>query len=367
VGEYDVAGILSNGPLGANQAGRFFLPLRKEWSGGVSEGSLRTRFQRAALGGRSSPYLQPRFRVTATAPTTRTGYVTLVGRPNAGKSTLMNRFIGEHLSIVTPKAQTTWERVTGILTTEASQLVFLDTPGLLEAKDLLQRSMLGAALAALAEADVVLLVIDARYPPSPRDDARLSGAIQSVRVPIHVALNKVEEASEVPREAWRRWVLDRVPGARVHEISALEGEGVTELVAALEADLPEAPFLYPEDDIASQPVRFFVQELVRETVFELYHDEVPYSVVCRVGEFREGQDPVYIQVDVHVERASQKGIVIGKGGLAIRELGARAREKIERFLGRGVYLDLWVKPLKSWRRDRATLGRLGFQVPEEER
>jgi GTP-binding protein Era len=298
-------------------------------------------------------------------PTTRAGYVTLVGRPNAGKSTLLNQLVGEHLSIVTPKAQTTWERVTGILTEDGAQYVFLDTPGLLEARDLLQRSMLGAALTALAEADVVLLVVDARYPPSSSDEQRLEAALEGIRAPVHVALNKMDEASQDAAGGWRAWAERVLPDAQIHTISALHGHGVDAMLSALGRDLPESPFLFPEDEIASQPVRFFVEELVRETVFEMFHEEVPYSVVCRVGEFREGQDPVYIQVDVHVERKSQKGILIGKGGAAIRELGGRARTKIEHFLGRGVYLDLWVKPLRSWRKDRGKLGTLGFKVPEE--
>lgn len=292
--------------------------------------------------------------------------MTLVGRPNAGKSTLMNAFIGEHLSIVTPKAQTTWERVTGILTTESTQMVFLDTPGLLDARDLLQKSMLGAAMSALAEADVVLVVIDATHSPSDSDERKLLSALDGIRAPVHVALNKVDEADAGPLEAWSRWIGAHWATARVHRVSALAGDGVDDLVSALEKDVPESPFLYPEDDIASQPVRFFVEELIRETIFELYHEEIPYSAVCRVGEFREGQEPIYIQVDVHVERKSQKGILIGKGGAAIRELGARSRAKIEHFLGRSVYLDLWVKPLKSWRKDRSVLGALGFKVPDEE-
>jgi GTP-binding protein Era len=138
---------------------------------------------------------------------------------------------------------------------------------------------------------------------------------------------------------------------------------VDDLLTALRADLPEGPFLYPADEIASAPMRFFVAELVRETVFEQYHQEVPYSVFCQVAEFREEQDPIYIHVDIHVEKPSQKPILIGRGGAAIRALGSAAREKIEHLLGRSVYLDLWVKPLDSWRKSRAQLGRLGFRIP----
>ena len=294
----------------------------------------------------------------------RCGYVTLVGRPNAGKSTLLNTLLGEHLSIVTPKAQTTWQRVTGILTTGSNQLIFLDTPGLLEARDLLQRAMLGAALEALQEADVVLVVIDTTREPRGRDTQGVLDALEGITAPTHVALNKVDLADEAAVQAWESWVGENT-SARMHRVSALDGSGAAELLSALEADLPLGPFLYPEDDIASDPVRFFVAELVRETIFELYHQEIPYSVICRVGEFREAQEPVYIQVNVFVERKSQKGILIGKGGVAIRELGSKARMKIEHFLGKDVYLDLWVKPLKSWRKSKALLGELGFRVPDD--
>ena len=297
--------------------------------------------------------------------TTRAGYVALVGRPNAGKSTLMNRLVGEHLSIVTPKAQTTWQRVTGLLTEGSHQLIFLDTPGLLEARDLLQKSMLGAALEALQEADVVLVVVDTTRPPVDDDRTRIVGALEGVAAPVHVALNKVDEASAGEVDAWAAWV-DAELDAEVHRISALDGHGVPALLGALKAALPEAPFLYPEDEIATEPVRFFVAELVRETIFEQFRQEIPYSVFCHVEAFRESQEPVYIQVVVYVERKSQKGMLIGKRGAAIRELGQASRAKIEHFLGRAVYLDLWVKPLRAWRKNRAHLGRLGFRVPPED-
>ncbi len=296
---------------------------------------------------------------------TQTGYVALLGRPNAGKSTLMNCFVGQHLSIVTSKAQTTWQRVTGILTKDDAQLIFLDTPGLLEVKDLLQRSMLGAALEALHEADVVLLVIDGRDLPDDAATSRLEAALEDTRVPVFAALNKVDQAAPHTLRAWERW-LDGHGDIQVHHISALTGAGTDELLASVTNVLPTAPFLYPEDEIASEPVRFFVAELVRETIFEQYRQEIPYSVFCQVEEYRENQDPVYIQVMVYVERNSQKGIVIGNKGAAIGPLGRVAREKIEHFLGTRVYLDLWVKPLKGWRKNRAHLSQLGFRIPEDE-
>ncbi len=296
---------------------------------------------------------------------TRTGYVTLLGRPNAGKSTLMNHLIGEHLSIVTPKAQTTWQRVTGILTVDSDQLIFLDTPGLLDVKDLLQRAMLGAALEALSEADVVLAVVDATRKPEGKETEKLLQALGEARAPIVLAINKIDSASEVTLERWRAWASEHVEG-EVIEVSALRGDGVDRVLATLREALPPGPFLYPEDDIASEPVRFFVAELVRECVFELYQQEIPYSVFSQVEEFREAQDPIYIQMNVYVERKSQKGIVIGNKGAAIRALGTCAREKIEHFLGRRVYLDLWVKPLKSWRKNRAHLTSLGFRIPDDD-
>jgi GTP-binding protein Era len=297
---------------------------------------------------------------------TRAGYVALVGRPNAGKSTLLNQLIGEHLSIVTPKAQTTWQRVTGLLTVDSDQLIFLDTPGILEAKDLLQRSMLGAALEALEEADVVLLVADTTRAPTKRDARRLLTALEDSSAPLFVALNKTDVAPEDAVRAWAEWVEEHLPSATVTRISALDGAGTDVLLDHLRGALPEGPFLYPEDDIATESVRFFVAEMVRETIFEQFRQEIPYSVFCQVEEFRESQDPIYIQIVIYVERKSQKGMVIGQKGKAIRAIGEAARPKIETFLGRRVYLDLWVKPLKAWRKNRAYLGQLGFRLPADD-
>ena len=296
---------------------------------------------------------------------TRTGYVTLVGRPNVGKSTLLNQLVGEHLSIVTPKAQTTWQRVTGILSVGTDQMIFLDTPGLLEAKDMLQRAMLGAALEALAEADITILLIDSTTKPDSREAASTIEALSETNAPLHIALNKVDIADEEAIRAWEAWA-DRELSGSIYKLSSLTGKGVDALLEGLRADLPVGPFLYPEEDIASDSVRFFVAELVRETIFELYHQEIPYSTFCHVEEFRENQDPVYVQVQIFVERESQKGILIGKKGRAIRELGERARMKIEHFIDMRVYLDLWVKPLKAWRKNRGHLNRLGFRLPEND-
>lgn len=254
--------------------------------------------------------------------------------------------------------------MTGILTVGSDQVIFLDTPGILEARDLLQRAMLGAALEALSEADVVLLVVDTTKAPTERDRERILSALEETQAPRHVALNKIDVAKEALIGEWERWVAKHI-GAPTYRISAQKGTGTERLLHAVRAGLPESPFLYPEDEIASDPVRFFVAELVRETIFEQFRQEIPYSVFCQVDEYRENQDPIYIRVIVYVERKSQKGMVIGKKGVAIRELGSVSRTKIEHFLGTGVYLELWVKPLKSWRKNRAYLGRLGFRLPAE--
>ena len=302
------------------------------------------------------------------ARTTRAGLVALVGRPNVGKSTLLNALIGEKLSIVTSREQTTRERVLGILTADGVQMVFVDTPGLLEPRYLLHTSMVEEALEAVGDADVVLLLLDPTRDdlPVPGDDvlARLRARGDALRV----VVNKVDVASEgsVNRALeWSRSVL----GLEPLRISAATGEGLDALMKSLRDALPESPFLYPEDDLAVQPVRFFVAELIRETIFEEYEQEVPYSSGVRIEEYREGEepDPVFIRAEIFVERASQKGILIGKGGAAIKRLGSRSREKIESFVGRRVYLDLWVKPLAGWRKNAASLKRLGYRVPEKDR
>jgi GTPase len=180
-----------------------------------------------------------------------------------------------------------------------------------------------------------------------------------------VAVNKLDLARPGQVEQLRGWSQERL-GVDAVGISAVTGEGLEALRSALASLLPESPFLYPEDDLAVQPVRFFVEELIRETIFEEYGQEVPYAAAVRVEEFREAEDPVYISARVYVERGSQKGILIGKGGEAIKRLGTRARMKIEAFIGRPVYLDLWVKPLPGWRKQAASLKRLGYRTATED-
>ena len=294
---------------------------------------------------------------------TRAGLVALVGRPNAGKSTLMNALIGEKLSIVTSREQTTRERVLGILTEGSVQVVFVDTPGLLEPRYLLQQSMLEEALTAIDDADVVLLLLDPMRSDEPVPDPDLLERLRAGRERLRVVLNKLDIASAADVDRLRRWAREEL-GVEPMGIAAATGQGLDDLRNELAEALPPSPFLYPEEDLAAQPVRFFVAELIRETIFEEYGQEIPYSAGVRIEEFREADDPVYIRAEVFVERGSQKGILIGKGGSAIKRLGSRSRQKIEEFIGRRVYLDLWVKPLAGWRKKSSALKRLGYNVPQ---
>jgi GTPase len=295
---------------------------------------------------------------------TKAGYVALVGRPNVGKSSLLNAMIGEKLSIVTPRAQTTREKVLGILTENGVQIVFVDTPGLLEPSYALHKSMLATAIEAVHDSDLVLLLLDATRPDEVPSGEPLHELLQRSTV-LFVVVNKVDAAhpGDVAKlEAWTRETF----GKTSLRISAKEGTGLKELKTLLSQELPASPFFYPEDDIAVQNLRFFAEELIRETIFEQYEQEVPYATVARVEEFKEDRSPVYIRATVFVERESQKPIIIGKQGAGIRGLGQAARVKIEQLLGTPVYLDLWVKPMPGWRNKPASLRFLGYAVPDKD-
>jgi GTP-binding protein Era len=289
---------------------------------------------------------------------TRAGIVTVVGKPNAGKSTLLNRIVGEKLAIVSDKPQSTRDRVVGIRTTPDVQMVVLDTPGLLNPRYELHRAMRTTALRALADADIIVYLADAteRTPPSLAEAADLTAL---PRAPVITVLNK----SDAIRPAEREELREALPEARF--VSALTGEGVDALLDELGAALPESPFLYPEDEISTASVRFFVAELVRETALEQLDEEVPYSLACEVEEYREAQTPVYIRTVLYVERESQKRILIGSGGQRIRDIGRAARAKIEQFVGSAVYLDLWVKVLPNWRKSDRALRRFGYRQQDD--
>jgi GTP-binding protein Era len=289
--------------------------------------------------------------------TTKAGFVTLVGKPNAGKSTLLNKLVGERLAIVSPKPQSTRDRVVGILTDEQSQVILFDTPGLLEPRYALHRTMQHAAQKAMQEADVIVHLVDAAD-DEPRDLVALAQLERAPRAAVILVLNKADRLSAAERSS----LATRHPDAVF--ISAASGDGVPELLERVRAALPVSPFLYDAEDVSTQQVRFFVAEFLRESVLEQLDDEVPYSVAVGIEEFREGKSPVYIRAVMYVERESQKPILIGAGGSRIKALGTATRAKIEPLVGGPVFLDLWVKVLPNWRRNIASLERLGYRLPE---
>ena len=289
---------------------------------------------------------------------TRSGIVTVAGKPNAGKSTFLNRVIGQKLSIVSPKPQSTRDRIVGIHTVDDTQMVIVDTPGLMNPRYALQRAMRNAALEALDDADVVIYLFDAADGPMPTLVAA-ANLERTPRAPIVSVYNK----SDLVSDGQRAHLAEVTPDARF--ISSVTGDGVLELLHVTAQYLPESPFLYNEEDLSTQTMRFFAAELVRECALEQLDEEIPYSVACEIEEYRETQSPVYIRAVIHVERDSQKGILIGAKGARIKEIGKAARAKIETLVGSPVYLDLHVKVLANWRKNAVALRRFGYRIPEE--
>ncbi len=284
---------------------------------------------------------------------TRCGTVALAGRPNVGKSTLLNRLVGEPLAIVSRKPQTTRQAVIGIRTDEHIQLIFVDLPGLLEPSYLMQHSMLDEAVAALRRADAVLYLhpLDEGTPPPLTDVLPDAGIL---RAPCRTVLTKIDL---VPAERREALAEDGLP------VSAHSGEGLDALLAWCRSQVPPGPFRHDPEDLSTQPLRFFAAEFAREAAFHHLGAELPYALAAETDEFREGSEPLYIRVILYVERESQKGMVIGKRGRTIKAIGSDTRARLEAFLGTPVYLDLWVKTLAKWRSDAKALRRFGFSVP----
>ena len=281
---------------------------------------------------------------------TRCGTVALAGRPNVGKSTLLNALVGEHLAIVSPKPQSTRLPVVGLLTTTDAQFIFTDSPGLLQPEYALHEAMRAAALRAIADAEVIVHLHPLPEYPAP-DFQVVAGLERPARAPVVTVYTKADLVAPSARPPVR-------PSDLV--VSAVTRDGLDALLAALRDRLPEGPFHYDPEEMATQPLRFFAAEFVREAAFEVLREELPYSVAVEIDEFREGADPVYIRAVVYVERESQKGIVIGEGGRTIKALGQSARPKIETLLGRRLFLELHVKVLPRWRRHEPSLKRLGY-------
>lgn len=298
---------------------------------------------------------------------TRAGFVALVGRPNAGKSTLLNALVGEHLAAVSPKAQTTRHRIPGFRTDDSTQYVFVDTPGLLDPSYPLQERMLETALASLEGVDAVCWLVD-QDAPSAREEELLrriaSGGDGSDGIPRFLVFTKSDEVPAAKLER-RESVWGEVGNwTGRFRISAVTGEGIEELLSALRERLPEQPFFYPADDLTDLSLRFLAAELVREACYGELGAEVPYSVHVEVSEWREParpEDKTLIRATVYVERESQKGIVIGAGGRQLREIGRRARVSIEELVAGPVFLELRVKVRPRWSRRNLDLEQFGYR------
>jgi GTP-binding protein Era len=299
-------------------------------------------------------------------PDHRSGFAALIGRPNVGKSTLMNTLLGQKVAIVSPRPQTTRNRILGILTRSSFQIIFVDTPGIHRPKHQLGKYMVATAQSAIPDADVILFMVDVSVKPKAedRDIARLISG-RKTDASVLLILNKMDRLSPDKVEAyceayWRLgtgddWYRDWMM------TTATTGTNVNKLLDQIVATLPEGPRYYPGDQITDQTERQITAELVREQVLRFTRQEVPHSVAVVVEEFKERSDTLtYVGANIFVERKSQKGIIIGKRGAMLHKIGAAAREQIERFLGTQVYLDLWVKVSEDWRRDDRRLRRLGY-------
>ena len=278
----------------------------------------------------------------------RTGHVALAGRPNVGKSTLLNALVGTHLAIVSPKAQATRLPVVGLLTEDDTQFIFHDLPGLLDPEYLLHERMLALAVESARRANVVLQLHRAAEYPAPDFHTLLPPGtpIRAPILPVYTQVDLLPEGRSLP------------PGTLATD--APSGRGIPELLAAIRPHLPEQPFQYDSEDVGTQPLRFFVTEYLREAAFGVLEDELPYALVAEVEEFRETTSPVYIRATLFVERESQKGILIGEGGRTIKAIGQHARLRLEALLGEKVYLETWAKVLPRWRKDSNALRRFGF-------
>lgn len=289
----------------------------------------------------------------------KAGFVNILGNPNVGKSTLMNLLVGERISIITSKSQTTRHRIKGIVNTEDYQIVFSDTPGILQPNYKLQESMRNFSESALYDADVVVLVTDVVETVGKNRDFIDKIAQQSA--PVLLIINKIDLSSqEKVMELQEQWKAI-VPQAEFFFVSALHKFNVEHLMERIVELLPEAPPYFPKDELTDLPARFFVTEIIREKILEEFDKEIPYAVEVLVEEFHETEKIINIRAVIHVERESQKPIIIGKGGQAIKRVGTYARKDIEAFFGKKVFLELYVKVLKDWRKNERHLKNFGYK------
>jgi GTP-binding protein Era len=297
----------------------------------------------------------------------RSGFVAVVGKPNVGKSTLINGYVGQKVAIVSPKPQTTRRRLRGILTLPEAQIIFVDTPGIHEPRHKLGEYMVETAARAIPDSDVVLFVVDASRPPG-KEDRKLAGLMEELAAsPCILVMNKLDLISSDHKEEARAAYLALANCPESVMVSATEGDNRDQLLTLIIQHLPIGPQFYPPEQITDQTVRFMAGELIREQVLHHLHHEVPHWVAVMVEEFQERTENLtYIEATIYVAKDSQKGIVIGQGGRMLKRIGRAARQEIESLLGTKAYLDLWVKVRKRWPRHDAALRHLGFVLPKED-
>ncbi|HYS44381.1 MAG TPA: GTPase Era [Geobacteraceae bacterium] len=296
------------------------------------------------------------------AETFRSGFVSIIGRPNAGKSTLLNSILGEKIVITSDKPQTTRNRIKGIHNIPGAQIVFIDTPGIHRAKSMLNKYMVEEALASIKEVDVILLLVEADAPAG-SGDALILELLAGVATPVLLVINKIDL---VPKEALLASIeryAQLYPFREIVPVSALSGDGVERVVESVRSYLPEGPVYFPDDILTDLPERFIVAEIIREKVFRLTRDEVPYSVAVEVETFKERPDGGLISIAavINVERDSQKGIVIGRKGDMLKKIGMQARREIEQLLDSKVFLELFVRVRKDWSENPRLLKELGYE------
>lgn len=288
----------------------------------------------------------------------RAGYVNIIGMPNAGKSTLMNRLVGEPLAIATAKAQTTRHRILGMVNDEQSQIIFSDTPGYLEPGYQLQKKMQAKVEEALEDADVLVLLIDAKHSELPEEFAE---RIKNSSGKLIVAINKIDLSDQQKLESLVQKIKTEFQPESIIPISSIYGANLDQLLKAIRERLPESPPYFPKDQLTDKPEKFFVAEIIREKIFELYKQEIPYSCEVKVDSFKEDGRLIRIAAIIFVNRKSQKPILIGKNGTAIKRLGTESRRKIEEFLGSKVFLELHVKVREHWRENEEQLKNFGYE------
>lgn len=289
----------------------------------------------------------------------KAGFVNIVGNPNVGKSTLSNKLIGERLSIITSKAQTTRHRIFGIVNTDDYQIVISDTPGVLKPKYRLQESMLHFSKSALTDADIILYITDTIETPDKNDE--FLSMVKKIEVPVLLAINKIDLTQQKELENLVEFWRKELPNAEIFPLSALHKFNIQNLYDRIIELLPESPPFFDKDALTDKPERFFVSEIIREKILLNYQKEIPYSVEVEVEEFKDGPKRTDIRSIIHVTRDSQKGIIIGHQGKALKKLGIDARKEIETFLGKQVYLELYVKVSKDWRDQDNFLKNFGYE------